>query len=496
MEALLERPVEDGQPVPSSVSRSWYLIWWALCAAAAVGGVFPGFGGRPVLLVSMGLFSAAAAELFQARNRSRGESIFALLVLFCFASAQTVQREWLRGPTAGARGFDFSAYYLAARELPASLPGGLYQLPLYPDGRVNLNVNAPTGSSWAMEAKRRGVPCAAPFIYPPLLAVMLRPLGALSFWHAYRVWCVAMLGCTLLGVVLAWRAGRPPPHRHLVPLAGVALFSYYPMLEVLLLGQSDSLILLLLAACFWLLARGRSGFSALCFAAAALIKLTPLLALPIFAIHRKWKWLCACAAWSAVLSGFSIFEAGWEAHRQFLQEVLPHLGCGVPLVSNTSLVAYVQEWSLGKAYLWQHPPATLPPGACATSRYAALAVYAAVLVLLYAKRKNGDCFRDFSIAILLGLVVSPISWWHHYTVALLPFLYLWRVQGPGARRLLLVLFAALATNLPGFGLIFASNPVLQLTLAGMVPGLLLAVIAATLLRPGINACVPGGARLR
>ena len=343
MEALLETP--DAR---SSVGRSWYLVWWALCASAAVGGVLPGFGGRGMLLVGMGLFCAAAVELLRARTLlSRGERAFVLLVLVCFAGAQTVQRPWLRSPAAGWRGVDFSAYYIAAKALPAPLPGGLYQLPMYADGRVNLNAEAPPGSSWAVAAKRWGAPFAAPFIYPPLLAVLLRPLAALSFGHAYVVWCAVMLGCTVLGVALAGRTGRML-HGYMVPLAGVAFFSYYPMLDGLLFGQCDNLIFVLLASCFFLLTCGRSGLSALCFAAAALVKLTPLLALPVFIFHRKWRWLLAYAAWTAVLTGLSIFGAGWEVNRQFWVDVLPHLGCGAPIVSNTSVVAFVQDWSLGR----------------------------------------------------------------------------------------------------------------------------------------------------
>ncbi len=194
-----------------------------------------------------------------------------------------------------------------------------------------------------------------------------------------------------------------------------------------------------------------------------------------------------------MLTGLSMCGAGWEANRQFWVDVLPHLGCGAPIVSNTSVVAYVQDWSLGRVSLGRDAPATLPQAACGASRCVALAIYAAGLLLLYARRNDGDCLRDLSIAILLGFLVSPISWWHHYTVALLPFLYLSNMPRPGARRLLLALFAAVATNLAGFGLMFAGSPAAQLALAGVVPGLLLAVIAATLLRSGVSVCVPAAA---
>ncbi len=107
-----------------------------------------------------------------------------------------------------------------------------------------------------------------------------------------------------------------------------------------------------------------------------------------------------------------------------------------------------------------------------------------MLVRLWQHRIRRDLTRDLILTVLLGIAVSPISWWHHYTLALLPFLYLWSrmpyTSDPTADRPLLLLFLAVGTNLVGFALTQTTTPAIQLALAAATPALTLAIVCREL----------------
>ena len=60
----------------------------------------------------------------------------------------------------------------------------------------------------------------------------------------------------------------------------------------------------------------------------------------------------------------------------------------------------------------------------------AFTVYSLILARFYLRRHDRAVVRDLVLMTLLELAVSPISWWHHNTIALLPFLYLGCTTSP------------------------------------------------------------------
>jgi hypothetical protein len=79
---------------------------------------------------------------------------------------------------------------------------------------------------------------------------------------------------------------------------------------------------------------------------------------------------------------------------------------------------------------------------------------------------------------LLSLAISPITWEHHYVIALLPFLYLWSHGRKTSRDwLLLMTVLVVGTNVTGYGLLLSMHShAMQLVLAGIVPCLTLALV--------------------
>jgi len=462
----------------------WLALWSAMLLIAADNllGYFSIHTGKWGLLASALLALAAGVQAMGGvrflRRRDAGLAALMLVVFFAGQAMQTLRM----GSGAQNRGVDFSAYYLAGKlvsQTPAESP---YHPSLFADGRMNLNLTAAAAMDpdWQAASIRYHAPLSAPFLYPPFFAVLMKPFALLSFVAAYRVWSLLSVLLVIAAAWLALDVGGVKISPKLALILGVGIFSFYPLLDSLFYGQMGGAILFLFAASVWLLARGRDCSSALCLAVATLVKLTPALAVPVLVFHRRWRWLAAYVVWLIALTAFSVQQVGWTMHGEFLHRVLPSISCGTPVCQNSSVAAVVQEWFMGRVPLAQNTPASLPPYACAVSRSVAFAVYAWMLLRCYRRRREGLVVSDIIAMSLLGIVISPISWWHHYTLGLLAFLCLLGKRPVRGNGLLLLLFFAVATNVVGIIRILVTNHVTQLLLAPIIPALTIAVVYAML----------------
>jgi hypothetical protein len=415
----------------------------------------------------------------RAHTQTQWYVLWSAMLLICLGDAVFHLSVFSRN----TRGADFCAYYIAGKFVSARPAQSLYQLPFYADGRMNLNAEVPLSSAWHAASTYYHLPYAAPYIYPPFFAVLMKPLAHLSYASAFAVWNMLTVLLIVSAVLLSLDLRGVRVDGKLALIVGIGVFLYYPVLDDLFFGQIGGLILFLTAAGVWLLAKNRNWMSAFCFAVATLIKLTPVLVVPVLIFHRRWKWLGAYAAWMAALLMFSVWQAGWEMHLQFWHVVMPSISCGAAVCQNSSIMGYVQELFLGFVPLSMHAPQTIPPYACAVSRWVSFAVYGGMLFRCYLRRHEGLVVRDLVVMTLLGIVVSPISWWHHYTLGLLPFIYLWGWMPAKGNRLLLALFIAITTNIVGMVRILVVDHVAQLILAAIIPGLTIAV-AYRKLAPG------------
>lgn len=466
-------------------------LWLAMLGIAVVNAVssYPRISGNAGFLLSVVLGSVAALHLLWSGFVSGKDRRLAAVVLVLFFAAQTGQ--WLRSmtPPSPFAGFDFSAYFLAARALPESGTRDLYELPLYPDGRMRLNAEAPAGSLLSQTAARAKLPWSTPMLYPPFLAVAMRPLARLPFGWALAVWDGASVLWLLGGAWCALAAAGVRLRFAQGLVVATGLFCYAPFSDGLFVGQIGCLIFALLAAGVWRLERRDPVGSAFCFAVATLIKLTPAIAVPVMVVHRRWRWLAAYFGWmmGLVVASIALSGVGWGAGAglwvRFWRAVPGPVAQGVPVSANASLVAWVQELFLRGVPRWPDAPGTVPALAGEVSRVAALLVCLGFWSALYRRREQRDAGRDLALAVLVSLAVSPISWWHHYTLALLPLLYLWGrspATAAGLQRVMLALVLAVGTNLMSFALLHGAGGELQVALAGVTPLLTLAVAGAGL----------------
>lgn len=132
------------------------------------------------------------------------------------------------------------------------------------------------------------------FVYPPLMAVFFVPLGFLPLFSSYIF--LSVLSITLLFLSLLFLSKNLPKSKLFIFWTSVALLSS-PILALHMdRGQTDIVILFLVAASFLALFKKKSIFSGILVGLAASLKVTPLIFLPYLFIRDRM------AFWSSVVT--------------------------------------------------------------------------------------------------------------------------------------------------------------------------------------------------
>lgn len=291
-------------------------------------------------------------------------------------------------------GVDFFDYYYAARALWAG--------------------HSPYEPAWADAlalAERQPVLPGSHYIYPPWFAGALLPLAALpARWAAGAWW--ALNGALWLG--LLHRA------RDLGPCALGLAAGFAPLLFTFMVGQSNLLLLALLAAGLSLVDR-RPAWAGVALGVATALKVGPGLILVGLAVQRRGRLIGAAVLTVGALIGVGelLVPGGTAAWLQVLAQVAePGLRHAHPV--NQGLPALVDRlcapspWSVGPLDC---------AGAASLSRD--LTAVAALIAVAWAGWR-GNAARIFAVGIVGFLLSSPLAWEASFVLLLLPMAHLWR----------------------------------------------------------------------
>jgi hypothetical protein len=364
----------------------------------------------------------------------------------------------------GYEGGDFTIYYVAAERLAAGNSP-------YPIERIE------------QAAENDPSPIWGEYPYPPLLARLLVPLTSLSIFTAKYIYIFLCLTAFVWQMVLLFRAKGWGPVEGLAALA--VLLGWGPFLYSIRLGQCELLAIPFLAAA-WRYVLPRSSpeggaetadreagskaeiLAGLCLGVAAMVRVTPVLILPVLAATRRWRLavaFCVGALLTLLLSGpFS----SWE----FFTRVLPTMsdvGGMRHCPAFHVLVLYLLDASAPTAWA-SHFQAL----ATAASGF----LYLGILLLFW--RARGRLSTDS--VVLLSLYLPPLLAGknpHHYTLALFPVIAgmvslacfgaaRWRGEETALERNPLPLVLWPLVLLPSFYYWFPAKALMD-TLAGATP---------------------------
>jgi hypothetical protein len=379
-----------------------------------------------------------ATDTVWLKRAARGFQLLALLLL---------PGLFLRYAHGNLEGNDFSVYYTAAR----AVLGGV--------------------DPYSVEGAG-----GRPFVYPPGFAVLLSPLGALPFSVAAVLWTALSFAAVFASLWLcfdllglrgpaAWTAG------------GLALICSGRMLDSELgNGQANHWVLLGLAACAWLLARGRPALGGAALSLAIVAKVTPLLLAVYLVGRREWRALAGLLAGLAIAGALlpalalgprAAADANlswaravvgpvlWKAESVRPERDRPGREHGISLralahrhLTWSQAASHVDEPVFVNSVAWSRRSAERV--------YQAISLLAVVLAMLaLGPRPPRDARRrllEVGVVAATMVLIAPLSRKAHFVVLLLPFVYgVAQSLRPNGR-------AALAWVLPPALVLIATSP--------------------------------------
>ncbi|MDZ4236433.1 MAG: mannosyltransferase [Dietzia sp.] len=262
-----------------------------------------------------------------------------------------------------------------------------------------------------------------PFTYPPFAAVLFYPLHLLPFGVVALAWQIGTMAA-LYGVVrisqrLLPDSGTTHGGRRVAMLWTAVGIWIEPLRSTFDYGQVNVLLVL---AVLYAVYTTRWWLSGLLVGVAAGVKLTPAVSGLYFVGARRWGAAVFAAVVFFVTVGLSAVVVGDQA-RYYFTELLGDADRVGPVGTS-----FNQSWRGGISRILGHDAGYGP---------AVLAgiVVTAVLAVLAWRAVGGARDRLAAIVIvqLFGLLLSPISWTHHW-VWLIP-LMIWLLHGPLRDRL-------------------------------------------------------------
>lgn len=322
------------------------------------------------------------------------------------------------------------------------------------------------------------------FTYPPFAAVVFTALAAVPWGVAAAVLTGASAVALPVALYMALRLPRPrrEPAALVWPLAlaaAVVAIWLEPVRTALGYGQVD--ILVALAVLYDLTRPDTSRHKGAAIGLAAGLKLTPAIFVAYLLITRRYRAAATAAAVFAgtVAVGFAVLPVSsvWYWAGRF---------------ANPGRVSQIQDPEnqslLGALARTMHTADVLPVGVPL-----AAVVAVAGLALAAAAARRGDEALGFSLCAITGLLVSPISWTHHWVIAIpaLPVagLAVYRAYRAGNMAaaglghagimgVAVIGWDRLARNLPGANWLDLSTKALMHSVAYVLIGLLVLALAA------------------
>ena len=266
-------------------------------------------------------------------------------------------------------------------------------------------------------------PFPQPFTYPPFAAIVFYPLHLLPFGLVAFLWQVATMAALYGAVRISQRLlGVPAGSGRRAAMLWTAISIWIEPLHV---GQINALLML---AALWAVYTTRWWLSGLLVGVAAGVKLTPAITGVYFVGVRRWGAAVFSALVFLTTVAVSALVVGDQA-RYYFTHLLGDVHRVGPVGS-----ALNQSWRGGISRILGHDAGYGPLVLAAIGVTAVLTVLAwwALNAGPAAGHTEPDRLGQLLVVELFGLLLSPISWTHHWDW-LVP-LIIWLIYGPLRER--------------------------------------------------------------
>ena len=193
-----------------------------------------------------------------------------------------------------------------------------------------------------------------PFLYPPPFALAMQPLTRLSYPRARQAWVILVTLALFTALVMNGRLMRTQsasldlqsPVSYWIVLAAFvpAALNSTGIHNDIRAGSVATLLYLALVMVAWGAASRRAGWTAGGLAAAAVLKLTPVVALAWAAWRGARRAVVGCMALLVLAGGLAVAHWGWSIGSDYVRAALmPALASEAPLPMNQSLDAMLSR---------------------------------------------------------------------------------------------------------------------------------------------------------
>jgi hypothetical protein len=268
---------------------------------------------------------------------------------------------------------------------------------------------------------RRMIP--HPATHPPPMAVFSLPLALLSYQQAAAVWLVLQSFFVAVSayLLLRWWKVRPLPGTVLA--ATLMAFVWPPLIDEMLTGQLNTLLLLLLLLAWQRLREGYSVAGGAWLGGALIVK---LMAWPVV------LFLLLCRSWRAVLASGVVVTAahlmaaafmGWGSIINYYRNVAPTVPPMVRAnVGNFS--AWSVGWRLFEGIHCEILPSTVAPPLVYAPDVARVVSLILLLMLLaggvWIAGRSRSFDTAFGVLICVSVLINPVVWSHYLVMTAIP----------------------------------------------------------------------------
>jgi alpha-1,2-mannosyltransferase len=274
-----------------------------------------------------------------------------------------------------------------------------------------------------------------PFTYPPFAALCFVPLALAGYAAANWLLTAVTIAC-VAGSLWCFAASTPGEAgarmRRLLPWALPAALLLEPVRSTLTYGQINALLMVLVSFdCLAWTPRWPRGIGV---GIAAAVKLTPAVFVLFFLLRRDLRSAARAGLAFAACTSAGFALAPHDSLRYWTHVAYqPGRAGGIAYAANQSILGTLARLGLtgpARAWLW-----------------AALCLLVAALAVTGMRRalRTGRVTHALLLNAAAGLLISPISWSHHWVWAAPALLTCLAATGPNQRRLLGCAVLALLT---------------------------------------------------
>lgn len=238
------------------------------------------------------------------------------------------------------------------------------------------------------------------FTYTPLAATLFAPVSMLPTAVGEALWeLVSVAGLAVASWATLKLAGWRPTRAAVAAITAVALM-LEPVYHTLFNGQINLILLAVVLVDVWWVSQGRRGGVGVGIAAA--IKLTPGIFILLFLLTRRTKAAVTAAVTFGVCGLIGYLVAPGASRLYWTRYFYDTKRVDAPYIGNQSIYGAALRIFHGPAHVgdWYLPLTIL------------VAVVGLATATVFARR--GDWLRAVAVTGVTGLLISPVSWTHHW----------------------------------------------------------------------------------